>query len=136
MHTDPNWPTYFFILLMTTIIAWAWTHRAPPKWWWVVAALAFSVATWGCATNRWFKVGSESELKVVNHSRVVIMAIVVAPDMNNRQYVFGEIPPGDSLTHILHMADTKIVVNINGVTYQLQHTDQPMNYRIAVGDKP
>jgi MFS superfamily sulfate permease-like transporter len=134
-HTDPNWPTYFFVLLMCTIIGWAWTHRAPPKWWWIVAALVFSIATWACRTaDPWFRVGAESELKIVNNSRDTVMAIVVAPQMN-RQYIFGVILPGDSATHVLHIVDTPIYVNINGTSYKLQHTDEPMDYRVVV-NKP
>jgi len=132
MHTDPHWPLYFDVLVMCTILAWAWTRQAPPKWWWVFAALVFGVATWACRTgNPWFRVGAESELKVVNNSRDTAMVIVVAPELN-RQYVFGTVLPGDSLTHILRMADTPIYVNINGTSYQLQHTNEPMNYRVVV----
>jgi hypothetical protein len=135
MHTDSHWPMYFFILLMCTIIIWVWTRRAPPRWWWLYAAILFSIATWACRTaNPWFKVGAESELKVVNNSRDTATVIVVAPKLN-RQYVFGMILPGDSLTQILHMADTPIYVNINGTSYQLHHTDEPMNYRVVV-NKP
>jgi hypothetical protein len=95
----------------------------------------FSVATWACHTgNPWFRVGAESELKVVNNSCDTAMVIVVAPQLN-RQYVFGVIPPGDSLIRILHMADTPIYVNINGTSYQLKHTDEPMDYRVVV-NKP
>lgn len=131
-----GWQLFATVILLFIIIVGIIEFGKPPRAFWLVVLL-YLVAVWivACRTgNPWFKLGAESELKVVNNSHDTTMVIIVAPKMN-RQYVFGTILPGDSLTHVLHMADTPIYVNINGTSYQLQHTDEPMNYRVVV-NKP